>query len=298
MDIPASAARVLGRFSRRYRYGSGAFRTLGRASGRGVRYLAPRISTSEIGYIDHNGYVLSADVHDHMELEGFIGLRKLEPDISEHVKPGDWVLDVGANVGLITAELCHLVGPSGRAWAIEPIPRNFRRLHELADKNGLSQLRVIEGALSSETGQATIRLPAEHQSGWASFTKSWGMDGTITTPTWRLDDLVAGEPGRISFLKLDVEGFEPQVLSGASQTLASMRPYVMCEFNDILLRDAGASSLKLLAQFADLGYEPATARDTGPADFDGQVIDILLRPLEKPALAQPSVDAPATLLPA
>lgn len=258
---------------------------MGRACGRGVRNLAPRISETELPYVDINGYKRYADVHDHMELESFLGLRRLESSVARVVHPGDWVVDIGANVGLITAQLARLVGTTGRVWAVEPIPRNHRRLHQLAADNMLTQMRIVEGALSNETGQATIRLPVDGQSGWASFTKSWDVGGSVTTPTWRLDDLVAGESGRISFLKLDVEGFEPQVLRGATQTLASMRPHVMCEFNDILLRDAGSSSEQLLKVFSELGYEPGPEFQATASRLDGQVVDLLLNPLPVPVTA-------------
>jgi FkbM family methyltransferase len=212
----------------------------------------------------------------------------LDSSVAALIRPGDWVLDVGANVGLIAAQLARLVGGSGRVWAIEPIPRNHRRLHQLADDNQLSQMRIVEGALSNQTGEASIRIPVDGQSGWASFTKSWDMGGSVNTPTWRLDDLITGEAGRISFIKLDVEGFEPQVLMGATQTLASMRPCVMCEFNDILLRDAGSSSAALLEMFSELGYEPSPEVKATASHLEGQVVDLLLKPL---AAAIPARDA-------
>lgn len=295
MDLPLSTAVMLGRVSRRYRYSGRPLDLLGRASGRAARNVARRVSATELPYLDINGYRRFADVNDHMELEGFLGVRRLENEVARLIQPGDWVIDVGANVGLITSQLARLVGPSGRVWAIEPIPRNFRRLHQLADENDLAQLRIFDGALSNVAGEATIRLPADRQSGWASFTKSWDMDGTVTTRTWRLDDLIRGESGRISFIKLDVEGFEPQVLMGAHQVLTTMRPYVMCEFNDILLRDAGSSSAELLKTFSDLGYVPTAEDQPALSQLEGHVVDLLLEPVPT---ALPSVEPSPVLEPA
>jgi FkbM family methyltransferase len=173
--------------------------------------------------------------------------------------------------------MCRLVGSLGNVWAIEPIPRNLRRLEELAQLNNLGQLRVIDGALSNVTGTAEIRLPVDLQSGFASFTKSYDTGGTLTAKTWRLDDLVAGQAGRISFLKIDVEGFEPQVLEGAAETLRSMRPAVLCEFNDVLLRDAGTSSPELLRKFAELGYRPSEESAALVATLEGGLADLLLK---------------------
>jgi FkbM family methyltransferase len=249
---------------------------MGRASGRVVRTLVRGVS-GELAYVDANGYARRADTSDHLELEGFLGIGRLPEWIRKLIRPGDWVVDVGANVGLITAQLCRLVGGLGSVWAIEPIPRNVRRLEELARLNNLLQLRVMEGALSNVSGTADIRLPVAHESGWASFTKTYDTSGTLAATTWRLDELTAGQPGRISFIKIDVEGFEPQVIEGAAETLRAMHPFVLCEFNDILLRDAGTSASELLRLFAGHGYRPSEECAELSTALDGKITDLLLK---------------------
>jgi len=219
-----------------------------------------------------------------MDIIGFLGFPDgLPSEIARMINPGDWVVDVGANIGLMTAEMCNLVGSHGCVWAIEPIPCNVLRLEQLRDANSLGQLQIFQGALSNATGSASIHLPRGGESGWASFTKSWDMAGTLEVQTWRLDDLVnIVQPARkLALLKLDVEGFEPQVLEGAQQTLLSLQPPVLCEFNDVLLRDAGSSSGQLLDAFADLGYQPVPRRVKVQAAPYRRVRDILLMPVEE-----------------
>lgn len=276
MSIASVAAESLARISRSHRYSRDPAALLSRASGRGVRRLARYVASHELPYVDISGYRRFADIHDHIELEGFLGIGRLDPCVAQLIHPGDWVIDIGANVGLITSQMCRLVGPRGSVWAVEPIPRNIQRLHELANLNLLPQLKIIEGALSNVTGEASIRLPTGHQSGWASFTASWITGGSLPTPTWRLDDLVGPDSGRIRLIKLDVEGFELQVLAGATRTLNSMRPHVMCEFNDIVLKDAGASSKELLRVFAELGYRPSPGCLKQTTQLEGQVVDLLM----------------------
>lgn len=228
----------------------------------------------EVRYSDRWGYAGNAGLGDKLEVYRFIGMSFLSREARRHVRPGDWAIDVGANIGAVTAELCSLTGERGHVWAIEPIPSNLSRLQELKELNQLKYLTIFEGALSNKTGSASIRLPQGGGSAYASFTKSYGTEGEIDVPVWRLDDLVfdAGYSQPVAFLKIDVEGFEFQVLEGAERTLREMRPLVYCEFNDVLLRDAGASSVQLLRRFADLGYFPVGA----PAELDGKVIDLLL----------------------
>lgn len=191
-----------------------------------------------------------------MGLIGALGLEERLPrGVWPYVRPGGWAIDVGANVGLVTAPLCERMGPNGAVWAIEPVPRNAERLRQLRSDNDLVQLSVLEGALGDRNGTASIRLPAGGESGWASFTKSWDTSGELAVKTWRLDDLSDRFPPQpLDFVKIDVEGYEPQVVNGASSTLRRFWPVVMCELNDLLLRDAGSSSAAVVQQLGALGY--------------------------------------------
>lgn len=164
------------------------------------------------------------------------------------------------------------MGPEGSVWAIEPVPYNVARLQQLKDLNGLDRLTIFAGGLGECSGTASLQLAQAGETGFASFTKSWGMGDTIEVPTWSLDELVDGVDRRLAFLKIDVEGYEPRVLAGAQRTLRTMKPLILCEFNDILLRDAGSSSAALLAMFADHGYVPMNPIP----ELAGQVVDILL----------------------
>jgi len=244
--------------------------------GRGhLAHLAMRYGPKhELQYRDQWGYRRVALLTDRMEAYGFTGVTVLPSTVAGRIRPGDWVIDAGANVGRVTAHLFHLVGPRGRVWASEPLPHNAARLRQLKEQNNLDYLTIYEGGLAAAAGQAELRLPEGGDSAFASFAKTEGMTAVIAVPAWPLDDLVyaSAEGRRLAFLKLDVEGYEPQVLRGAERTLREMKPLVYCELNDVLLRDAGSSSGDLLRQFAALGYRPANPLPP----LDGQVLDALL----------------------
>jgi hypothetical protein len=144
--------------------------------------------------------------------------------------------------------------------------------------NNLDWLEIFPVALSSGSGRAQLRLPKSENSGWASFTASWITGGTINVATRALDDLVYERADRpVSFLKIDVEGFEHQVLQGARHLLSEMRPLVLCEFNDIVLRDAGSSASELLDLFGRLGYEAVPGWLPASGNLTGVVLDVLMR---------------------
>lgn len=234
----------------------------------------------ELAYTDADGYARRADLHDYMEALVFVGRHRLPAQVAAALRPGDWAVDVGANVGSVAGQMCAAVGPAGAVWAFEPIPRNVERLEELARTNGLAQLRVFPSALSSAAGTAEIGLPAPGSSGTASFTASWIREGRLEVRTERLDDLTAGaaDTPALRLMKLDVEGFERQVLEGAEATIRRFRPDIYCEFNDIILRDAASSSRQLLGAFADLGYRVAPAWAAASTRLDGRNLDLLMIP--------------------
>jgi len=213
-----------------------------------------------------------------MEALGFFGLGGLPTNVLSRVNKGDWAIDAGANVGLVTAGLCHRVGPSGQVWAIEPLPRNIARLNTYREDNRLPWLRIIAGAVGATSGSVLLHLPAGGESGWASLTKSWETRGSIPVESYTLDDLVFEEAVEqpVAFCKIDVEGAEPSVLKGAQRMLEEMRPLVFCEFNDILLRDAGYSAEELLVAFEALRYRPADGFSEQAKKLSGAVVDLLL----------------------
>jgi len=273
-DIHRRVAAVAGVAGRHYAYpGQRAFSLVARA----LRRFPP---PGDVTYSDPDGYVRVADLRDHMESRVFVGRHRLPKAATTLLRPGDWAIDIGANVGSIAGQMCRAVGSAGLVWAFEPIPRNVARLQGFQEANGLSQLRIFDCALSSTSGNAPIRVPDDTSSGHASFTASWIDHGRLEVPVRRLDDLTAGfdDAPPLRLVKLDVEGFESEVLAGAEATIRRFRPWIHCEFNDIILRDAGSSSEILLQSFEDLGYRVAPAWRRVAAKLDGRNVDLLLSP--------------------
>lgn len=274
MNARTGIAVATGMVGRRYHYpGHRAFSLAARV----LRRFPP---PDEVAYVDADGYRRVVDLRDHMESLVFVGRHRLPPSVMAQVRPGDWAVDVGANVGSVSGQLCRAVGSGGLVWAFEPVPRNVDRLRRLADVNGLDQLRIFDCALASTTGTSSIGLPGEGGSGHASFTASWIRDGRLEVRTRRLDDLTENVAVRrpLRLVKIDVEGYERQVLEGARETIRRHRPLVHCEFNDIILRDAGSSSAELLGDFRDLGYVVAPSCRRAAARLAGRNVDLLLAP--------------------
>ncbi len=168
-----------------------------------------------------------------------------EPELrglSSVVRAGDSVIDVGAAHGMYTMPLAHLVGPTGRVDSFEPHPRQQRTLRWLRRLIGAGQVSVNNFAVGEAPGERTMRLPVKFglpiyghahitagaaELGSGVKTRLW--DTSITSvDAW--SELNAID--RVAFIKVDVEGFEPQVILGATETIDRDRPSLLLEIED------------------------------------------------------------------
>jgi FkbM family methyltransferase len=148
------------------------------------------------------------------------------------LKPGDMAVDVGANIGYMTGLFAARVGLHGRVAAFEPHPRIFARLRHnaesLADARAAGNISLHEVALGNRDGGAQLIEPAifginEGASTVARGTGALDRDSThrFEVRTAKFDSLFPHE--RIALLKVDVEGFEAEVLAGAERALGQHR---------------------------------------------------------------------------
>jgi len=174
-----------------------------------------------------------------------------EPDVvvlERYVRPGDVVLDVGANVGTYTLALSRLVGPRGRVIAIEPVPGTFGLLASSVAFAGLENVTLLNLAGSDRTGPIAMTVPRFASGLDNIYQASVSADGgdALVVHACRLDDVLGELP--IAFAKIDVEGHEAQVLAGMFETLRRCRPRLLVEC-------PSARSSELLAA---LGYHSSS----------------------------------------
>lgn len=176
------------------------------------------------------------------------------------IRPGDAVVDAGANIGYISALLAKWVGPSGTVHSIEPIPETFQLLQRSIQSLGLRQVRLHDCGVSDEPGQAFMEVPT-YPDGAENFYESHLVKAAAASPQSRkfsvslrtLDELVGDTLSRVTFAKIDVEGHEGPALRGAARLLAAARPALLVEIDDRLDQPRPATA-SLLQQVTQLGY--------------------------------------------
>jgi FkbM family methyltransferase len=179
------------------------------------------------------------------------------------IKPGHTVLDIGANVGAHTLHFAKLIGSSGKVIAFEPTDYAFGKLRNNAHLNPALEPRIISlqtMLLASES----VGVVPEVCSSWPLKPKpgekvnEHHQGRAMSTQGARaatLDTLVK-ELGltKVDFIKLDVDGFEWEVLQGARQTLSKFKPMVLMEFAPHIA-ESKQTFVSMLMLFKNLGYK-------------------------------------------
>lgn len=179
------------------------------------------------------------------------------------VQPGNRVLDVGANIGYVTALLASFVGPNGKVYSMEPVPETFSLLKYTIDKLGYSNVVLWCYGASSRRQNAEIAIP-HYQSGGENFyqahvlngkTKSLPKDSRLIKVSLQcIDDLLKDDRAAISFVKIDVEGHELEAIRGANRLITESKPAFLIEVSSD--PDAEHSDARQLFELlADHGYQ-------------------------------------------
>lgn len=204
------------------------------------------------------GIVVPGELDDYMFLHFFVHGMRLDSSFALArglTRPGDTVLDVGANLGFWLMGVARIAGAEATVHAFEPLPLNVDRLGRHLRMNGLEWVKCHACAVGAEVGEATFRPPMGCNSGVGSLSVT-AERGDLTVRVTTLDRFCSEhELNRVDLLKVDVEGAELLVVKGAEALLNSARaPVVMFEVGDELAARFGNTSADVKKAFAERGY--------------------------------------------
>ena len=138
------------------------------------------------------------------------------------IRPGDTVIDVGANIGAYSVLFAQWVGASGHVIAFEPAPETHGALLRLIERNGLTpRVTALQQAVSSQPGTAVFSA-----AGASGANRLAAADGpaTLLVETTTIDAVCGRLQVRPRLIKIDAEGAELDVLRGARATIAAAGP--------------------------------------------------------------------------
>jgi len=156
----------------------------------------------------------------------------------ELLHPGDTFIDIGANIGYISAIALGLVGEEGSVHAFEPVPEYFKRLTDFKELNPDHAVIVNNIALGEERGVSQIAVSDYSNIGWNTMVSGYManrmLKETIKVHVMTLDEYISeNNLDAVSLIKIDTEGYEYYVLKGMSGFLthARTKPAILCEIN-------------------------------------------------------------------
>ena len=218
--------------------------------------------------------IWNLDLNEGIDFAIYLGLYQRIPQrVTQWIKPGALVLDIGANIGAHSLLLAQAVGPHGYVIAIEPTDYGFSCLKANAALNShlLPRLVLVQAALTA----------GANQGGQTQFYARWPLNGgdvqrhpkhmgkLETAEGARfvdLDTLLAeiradrGIDQPIAFIKLDVDGQELNVLRGATKTLTAQRPPILIEVAPHVQDEVPGRFEAVLEILKGHGYQLETAQ--------------------------------------
>jgi FkbM family methyltransferase len=183
-----------------------------------------------------------------------------EPEVwhqlMRQVRPGDVFADVGAFIGFYSIAVARLVGDSGRVFAFEPDPQSFAWLDRHVELNRLTErIELVQAAVGARCGMVGFEAGKSSESRLSNSP----ADATQQVECVTLDSVFADR--RLDILKIDVEGFEEDVLNGGINLLRDKQrsPRVIyLEAHPYAWPSVGTTSQSLIGLLAECGYTVQT----------------------------------------
>lgn len=185
----------------------------------GRRLLHTYVATTDSGDVFH----IRTDAGDYSTLSQLYSEHPFANFLRPH--EGETVVDVGAHIGGFTVKAARAVGPTGRVLAFEPANENFHLLVMNVEANRLANVTPFNIALGSANGAGLLHVYKKMASN-SFFSRSGASlleEESVMVRT--LDSIVQDtRVGAVDCVKLNVEGFELEVLRGAVDTILRFHP--------------------------------------------------------------------------
>ena len=205
------------------------------------------------------------DPHQKIIFDCYNEGRCYEPDITavmlRAIKPGDFVIDVGANIGVFTLLMAKLVGPEGKVLAFEPDPDNFAALRRNIELNGLENVDASQVPVWCGAEEVPFYKCLDNGGGHAIWDSGLYIGNELTRAealppakvlATTLEQEIATVGRRCSFIKIDTEGTDEKILEG----LGAHRPdFIIAESNPFGASQFGCSNDTMRKLMAGYGYD-------------------------------------------
>lgn len=171
--------------------------------------------------------------------------------LKKYIKPGDTVLDIGANIGFYATILSDIVGEKGKIHCFEPDTTNFNHLKKTT--SSYKNIIINNKAVGPKTEKLKIYTSKELNVDHRTY-KPEEYDKESEIDAVSIDDYLKGE--KVDFIKMDIQGFEMEAIKGMKETLKNNpKAKMISEFWPYGLRKAGSSVTDYYKLLQDLNFK-------------------------------------------
>ena len=199
------------------------------------------------------------------------------------------VLDIGANIGYTATVLARSIKPNRKVFAFEPEPFNFRILEQTAlQPEFQGKIIPMRCAVGAENGTIDLWINPSHHGDHRVITEQFrsvhpGSTTGVSAPLVSIDSFLQNEQGSVSFIKIDVQGYELAVCQGMQHTLRRDPDLsILLEFMPSAMRELGFDPSNLIDLLAERGFEVYLVHPRGkltrgmpPQTKDSSYFDLL-----------------------
>lgn len=222
--------------------------------------LAPnnyQYKKNSIRTFNYKGTKLAVDISDYVGHYLYFGFEdKAQEKLIQLAKSGDTVLDIGTNIGSTLLQFANKVGNNGRVYGFEPDLINYKICLDNINLNSFTNIEVANIGLGNENGSFNLVVDTETNRGGNRI--SYNIETQKTSSkiyVVRLDEWIKNNKiTKVDLIKIDVEGFELNVLKGAKEVLVLYKPVLFIELDDNNLRAVGNSANELVLYLEALNY--------------------------------------------
>lgn len=208
--------------------------------------------------MERNGIKLRLDLSNATDHGAYFDpLDRADEELKRLVRPDSTVIDIGANIGVYALTFAKLAS-TGRVIAFEPDPDNFNRLQENVALNSPSNLVVKNVGIGATEQVHRLYRVVESNSGMNRIFKDTVLEESFPFSEISvrplLDALQDTDTARVELIKVDVEGFELEVLRGCERIIDRDHPDLFIELDDGNLKENGTSAKELVGFLLAKGY--------------------------------------------
>lgn len=209
------------------------------------------------------GHEVLLGIKDANEYEGFYSRLDDESavldSLLESLEPGDCCWDVGANMGVYSLVLAKAVGEKGKVYAFEPEERSFKRLSQNIELNHLTNIQPVKLALGDRAFTSKMELSEHAGEGTHRLVGDQNSSGNYQTVEVQTgDNLVSQRQVEVpKFVKVDVEGWEEEVLTGIQKVLSEPKCraiFFEVHFSVLASRGKKLAPVRMQEKLKNLGF--------------------------------------------